>query len=68
MQQNLQSELSIERNIEAKADAEGTKSAPIELTASLLKLVAGGAATQLPNALRVATTRRRRPEAHSVQP
>ena len=49
MQQNLQSELSIERNIEAKADAEGTKSAPIELTASLLKLVAGGTATQSPN-------------------
>ena len=48
MQQNLQSELSIEHNIEAKADAEVTKSAPIELTASLLKLVSGGTATQSP--------------------
>ena len=48
MQQTLQSELSIERNTESKADAEVGKSAPIELTASLLKLVSGGTAVELP--------------------
>ena len=49
MHQNLQSDLSIDQSIEAKADAEVTQSAPIELTASLLKLVAGGTSTQSPN-------------------
>ena len=42
MQQNLQSDLSVERNNEVQADADVTKSAPIELTSSLLKLVSGG--------------------------
>lgn len=44
MQQNLQSDLSIERNTETEATTEVIKSGPIELTASLLKLVAGGTA------------------------
>ena len=42
MQQNLQSDLSIERNTESEATTEVIKSGPIELTASLLKFVAGG--------------------------
>ena len=49
MQQNLQSDLSIERNNEVQADAQVSKTAPVELTASLLKLVSGGTTTQLPN-------------------
>lgn len=49
MQQDLQSDLSIDHNIEAKADVEVAQSAPIELTASFLKLVAGGTSTQSPN-------------------
>ncbi len=48
MQQTLQSELSIERNIGSKVDAEVGKSAPIELTGSLLKLVSGGSTVELP--------------------
>ncbi|MDE2298840.1 MAG: hypothetical protein KGL99_19210 [Burkholderiales bacterium] len=42
MQQNLQSDTSIERNAEIEATTEVIKSGPVELTASLLKLVAGG--------------------------
>lgn len=44
MQQNLQSDLSIERNTETEATTEVIKSGPTELTASFLKLVAGGTA------------------------
>ena len=48
MQPNLQSDLSIERNTETGATTEVTKSGPVELTASLLKLVSGGTA-ELPH-------------------
>ena len=48
MQQNLQSDLSIERNNEVRADADVTTSAPVELTASLLKLVSGGTSLDSP--------------------
>ena len=49
MQQNLQSDLSIDHNIEAKADAEVIQSAPTELSASFLKLVSGGTSTESPH-------------------
>ena len=48
MQQNLQSDLSIERNTEIEATVEAIKSGPVELTACLLKLVSGGTA-ELPH-------------------
>ena len=49
MQQNLQSDLSIERNHEVQAEAQVSKTGPVELTVSLLKLVSGGTSAQSPN-------------------